>query len=98
MGKACRGGAVNGQWSIVNGRRRPNADGVWHLNIVAPWAAGLGSPSASPYGVGVWGSPWKCGNGVVGKSVSRAVVIDIRSQPGDPSMKPVVSPPPTLTP
>ena len=43
--------------------------------------------------VEVWRSPWKCRNEVVGESVSRAVVIGIRSQPGDPSMKPVVSPP-----
>ena len=52
------------------------------LNVWAPGRPGWGL-----------GSPWKCENGVVGESVSLAVVIDIRSQPGDPSMKPVVFPP-----
>lgn len=43
--------------------------------------------------VGVGESLWKCGNGIAGESVSLAVVINIRSQPGDSSMKPIVFPP-----
>jgi len=82
LGRAPPGrGRQCGQWSIVNGRRRPNADpfGVegmgplggrvglafgeplrrWGRGVpfsrrdTVPWAAGLGLPSASPYGVEV---------------------------------------------
>ena len=78
--------------SVVSGRWKPDA---WHpaLNVFALWAAGTGSPSASPYSVGVRGSSRRFWERDCRGIRFRDRCYPLRSPPGDPSMKTVVPPP-----
>ena len=62
------------------------------LNVFALWAAGTGSPSASPYSVGVSGSSRQSWERDCRGIRFRDRCYPLRFQPGDPSMKTVVPP------